>query len=141
MLIKIRRFIFTNMATIGVLALQPDGADKSVVLGYTLERPDEAQNNAQAPFCIPEGTYKVLLQKSPRFGFVTPHLQDVPGRTMIEIHPGNFPKDTEGCILVGESYGLNYLNNSKVVFNNLMSKLNLCINEDINAEIGSNVNK
>jgi len=60
--------------------------------------------NAQNVTCIPEGTYLVEKITSPTKGrcFL---LQDVPGRTMVEIHIGNFATgikvDTEGCILPG----------------------------------------
>ena len=57
----------------------------------TLERHDIA---------IPVGTYKVTLYNSPVHG-LTPLLQDVPGRTMIEIHEGNWEFNSKGCILVG----------------------------------------
>jgi hypothetical protein len=60
---------------------------------YTLERP-EVQ--------IPAGTYSVEVTFSPRFQRFLPLLDSVPGRTDIRIHMGNCPKDTEGCILVGQ---------------------------------------
>jgi hypothetical protein len=31
-------------------------------------------------------------------------LENVPGRSGIEIHTGVFPSDTHGCIIVGESF-------------------------------------
>jgi len=60
--------------------------------------------NAQNVTCIPEGIYPVeritRLAKGECF-----LVKDVPGRTMIEIHIGNFAAgkkvDTEGCILPG----------------------------------------
>jgi len=60
--------------------------------------------NAQNVTCIPEGEYKVEKYFSPTKGrcFL---LKNVPGRTMVEIHKGNFATgekvDTEGCILPG----------------------------------------
>lgn len=59
---------------------------------YTLE------NKADA---IPAGTYKVTLYPSPRLGRIVPLLNDVPGRSMIEMHWGNFPGNYAGCIGVG----------------------------------------
>lgn len=56
---------------------------------------------------IPSGRYRVILSQSPRFTAMeghpvwTPELLNVPGYVGIRIHPGNYPKDTEGCILTG----------------------------------------
>ena len=60
---------------------------------YTLENADEA---------IPAGRYQVTMYPSPRFEQMMPMLNDVPGRSNIEIHWGSFPKNYEGCIGVGE---------------------------------------
>jgi Family of unknown function (DUF5675) len=60
---------------------------------YTLERPGVE---------IPAGTYPVTLYFSPHFGRIMPLLENVPGRSYIEIHFGNWPDQSDGCILVGE---------------------------------------
>ena len=52
---------------------------------------------------IPEGSYLVLVTKSPRFGKWLPLVQGVPDFDGIRIHAGNYPDDTQGCILVGEN--------------------------------------
>jgi hypothetical protein len=66
-------------------------------------------NNQRRVSCIPEGTYKCVKHKSPKFGS-TFWVKDVPERSQILIHVGNFaasknPKtgvpDTLGCILPG----------------------------------------
>ena len=50
---------------------------------------------------IPEGTYPLLVTPSPRFKCFLPLVQGVPGFEGIRIHAGNYPDDTQGCILVG----------------------------------------
>ena len=76
--------------------------DRSLLNVKTLELPDKG--NAQNVSCIPEGVYKVKRISSPTRGIVF-HVQDVPGRTAILIHVGNYAAgvkvDTEGCILPG----------------------------------------
>ena len=56
------------------------------------------KNNAHRISCIPEGAYRLIKRWSPKFG---QHLwlQDVPGRTLILIHPANnAARELEGCI-------------------------------------------
>ena len=63
---------------------------------------------------IPTGTYKITLDVvSPKFSTrelyktvcqgKVPRLLDVPGYDGILIHVGNTPRDTEGCLLLGEN--------------------------------------
>ena len=73
---------------------------------HTLELP--WKNNAFQISCIPEGTYKVVKRFSAKFKNHF-HLTNVPGRTYILIHSGNYYTDILGCILVGK--GLADINN------------------------------
>lgn len=54
-----------------------------------------------SPPVTPSGQYELKITPSPKFKRRLPLLIDVPGHDGIRIHPGNFPMDTEGCILVG----------------------------------------
>lgn len=83
---------------------------------------------------IPYGRYKVTLSvKSPRFseqkfykevcdGYL-PRLEKVPGFDGVLIHVGNYPKDTEGCLLVGLEKGDGMILKSKSAFKKLYSLL------------------
>lgn len=61
------------------------------------------RDNTKNRSCIPAGEYVVKRRGSPTYG---DHLaiQNVPDRTDILIHWGNFPKDTEGCLIVGTGF-------------------------------------
>lgn len=71
---------------------------------YTIEK--RWLNNQNHLSCIPIGKYKVTKFLSPsKHTALTGHnvflLNDVPGRTMIEIHVANFASELLGCIAVG----------------------------------------
>ncbi len=55
---------------------------------------------------IPAGVYEVGLYPSPHFQRLMPILKNVPGRADILIHWGNYPQNSDGCILVGEQRDL-----------------------------------
>lgn len=77
---------------------------------YSLELPWK-ENRAMVS-CIPFGEYDCSIIESPKFGKVYT-VKDVPGRTHVLIHKGNFAGDTErglksdveGCILIGNAIG------------------------------------
>lgn len=85
---------------------------------------------------IPRGTYKIVMNVvSPKYsaekykkqyGFCNaklPRLLDVPGFEGVLIHIGNYPKDTDGCILVGTNNVKGAVMSSGVAFNALYTKL------------------
>lgn len=84
------------------------------------------RENATSISCIPPGVYSLQFVQSPKFGEAI-EVINVPGRTHILIHEGNTTNDTEGCILVGKSYGeLNGMPavlTSKAAVNDLYGKL------------------
>lgn len=91
--------------------------------GYTLEpRRDQSQGK---PFCIPAGTYPVTLEFSNHFQECTPHVNNVPGFSEIEIHRGNSAPDTRGCLLVGETEARDWVGQSKVAFDELMKTIGI----------------
>ena len=52
---------------------------------------------------IPEGRYRVIVNRSPKFGRDLPRLLDVPQFEGVLIHRGNTAEDSAGGILVGEN--------------------------------------
>jgi hypothetical protein len=95
-----------------------------VVFCCKMLEPDWAFN---MPFlsCIPEGVYLCEKHLSPTYGDCI-QIKNVPGRTDILIHWGNYRDNTEGCLLSGEYFkdinkdGLKDVINSQKAFNNLM---------------------
>lgn len=104
-MIRLIRNPSTEQGTFGVLILEDGTKYQTAELPW--------RDNERKVSCIPDGTYKVALVNSPRFGRVY-GLADVPGRSHILIHAGNFAgnvergwvSDVEGCILLGTTRGL-----------------------------------
>lgn len=61
--------------------------------------PEEWKIHGQT--AIPQGVYRVSLERSPRFGDDTLTVHDVPGFVGVRMHAGNTEADTEGCPLLG----------------------------------------
>lgn len=106
---------FTDKSTIGELFF--DSLFECFTLELSARKKDGVKN------CIPAGRYEILMLHSARFEMDTPHLQDVPGRTFIEIHPGNRPEDTEGCILLGQGKDVDWVSSSRAAYQALIPKI------------------
>ena len=81
---------------------------------------------------IPEGTYDVVVTKSPRFGTFLPLLVGVPGFEGIRMHAGNNAEmDSKGCILLGERNAPGMIINSRVtlrrIIDMMMRERKICI--------------
>ena len=85
--------------TIGRLAI--DGAPLCDTLEDTV-RDLSRERKIPGRTAIPAGRYRVIVNRSPKFGRELPRLLDVPHFDGILIHRGNTAADTAGCILVGE---------------------------------------
>jgi hypothetical protein len=78
---------------------------------YSVEPP--WVGNKQSVSCIPEGIYKLRYRNSGVVSRSTSgeftggwEITDVPNRTFIMIHPGNWPQDFKGCVGPGITYHL-----------------------------------
>ncbi len=77
---------------------------------------------------IPNGKYSICYQASKKFGCKMPFLLNVPGRTGIMIHTGNYPRETQGCILVGRNLTTGSVSKSKETFANVDSIIKAILN-------------
>lgn len=115
--ITVKRHIETKESTIGSLRI--DGRLQC----YTLEDPYH-KIKVIGETRIPEGEYKLALRTYGGFHqrynkkFAAWHdygmieIMQVPNYTNILIHIGNWPGDTEGCLLLGQEAGINAIHNS-----------------------------
>ena len=140
MKLKLKRRFFAEEYTIGTLSI--DG----VRFCDTLENKnrdhnkdgdlnDPGEGKVYAKTAIPFGTYKVIVDRSPKFKRDLPRLLDVPHFEGILIHRGNTAKDTAGCILVGENKIKGQVINSTQYENELVKRLKSAIRKGEKVEI------
>lgn len=134
--LKLLRDTFTDTTSIGKLSIN------GIFECFTLEDTDRhLETNPSAKIkgltAIPRGKYKLELRFSPHFNAVTPHLLDVPNYEYVLIHWGNYAKDTDGCILVGQTKGVDFIGHSRDEFAQLMKKLKVAFdaNEEVTIEV------
>jgi hypothetical protein len=94
--LSIVRQYSSDVCTSGYLAVNGD------IVAYALERP--WLGNAPGISSIPNGRYEAVLRYDHSDQWRI-ELVGVPGRTNVQLHTGNSPDDTEGCILVGKELG------------------------------------
>ena len=113
-ILSLRRW-YTDKTTISELFI-----DQIVdPLCYILEPTTRIGKDPCGIVAIQEGRYEITLYNSPRFQMRVPILQNVPGHSYVEIHPGNFQIDTHDCLLPGTTYGLDYVGNSREAYEKL----------------------
>jgi hypothetical protein len=133
-----KREIFTNRSTISRLYIN------GVYQCFILENPvrlledknndgdfdDKGEGKIWGDTAIPAGSYELELRKSGRFhtlytnrykgrpnwhqGVI--HLKNVKGFKFILFHIGNYPKDTHGCLLPGNTRGSNMVGASALAY-------------------------
>lgn len=116
MTFELLRINKNNICTFGVMF-----DDSGLPFIVTLELPD--LNNQENISCIQEGLFTAQRYLSPEHGYEVFRLINVPGRTYAELHIGNFPKDSKGCILLGLEFGDYSIGSSKLAFDKFMNKL------------------
>jgi hypothetical protein len=115
MRLLVTRDTFTTFSCIGTLEIEGQKF-------FTLEPPKKDEGKPRA---IPLGTYDVTIRWSEKHKRLVPHVENVPGFAEIEIHVGNFPADTEGCLLVGKTKGPHpdFIGGSSLAFNPIFQML------------------
>tara|TARA_R100000426_G_scaffold85881_1_gene66382 strand:- start:7 stop:462 length:456 start_codon:yes stop_codon:yes gene_type:complete len=111
------RDTFTDKSTIGKLYF--DGE----FYGHTLELP--WKDNEKRVSCIPKGVYEVKKRhtEESKYKYEHLHILDVEDRELILMHIGNYPKNSKGCILLGNTRALNFVGESRKAFYKLMYDL------------------
>jgi len=105
--IRVTRDAPHDAGTLGIVELDlPDDGAGWLPFGYCSEDVDrrveeDARRKVPGQTAIPTGTYAVRLYNSPKHGPDTPELVAVPGYQHVQIHSGNGPRDTLGCLLFG----------------------------------------
>ena len=103
---------------------RPDGVfgelsnDVGNVIAHTLEHAYDDGNGGWAPK-IPVGTYACVRGTHQLHGggpFTTFEITGVPGHSGLLFHAGNWNKDSEGCVLLGEAQSGNMVTNSRAAF-------------------------
>jgi hypothetical protein len=121
------RDTYTEESTIGELFLNGER------MCDTLERP--YFNNLRNISCIPEGVYPVRLRlprESATRDYIHLLVQDVPDRDWILFHRGNYPYQSQGCILVGLGSQQDAVNNSTLAMDLLIKEVIHLGGENIN---------
>ena len=117
--LNLTRHTFTEESTIGTLRhLGPTDTFECATLEDCVRPLKIAGITA-----IPKGTYEVIINWSARFKRLMPLLLNVPGFDGVRIHTGNDAHNTEGCILVGMTVGVNRVGQSRVAYDALFPKL------------------
>ena len=121
MILSVARQWFTDASTCGELYL--DQPLTIPLFCYSLEPPKQPDHRGIK--CIPAGVYKVIIEYSPRFKRDMPRLLGVPGwpNDDVLLHWGNYPDNSEGCILVGMTHEPDFIGESQVAFAALYEKI------------------
>ena len=125
--IELKRIAKRKDYTIGQLYV--DGTYLCDTLEPTWRNLAQGARKLKGRTAIPEGSYRVLITKSPRFKKWLPYVQGVPGFEGIRIHAGNKPEDTQGCILVGENRVKGMVVNSRIWLHRLMNRIQAAENQ------------
>lgn len=116
-----------------LLIIRDEFSDKSILgklylngefYGHTLEL--SWKDNKKSVSCVPKGVYEARKRggdESAKYKYQHVEILNVPDRSKILIHVGNYPKSTKGCVLLGHTRALNFVGDSRKAFYKLMYDL------------------
>lgn len=93
------------------------------ISGYILEPAGPSTTQSGLDRRIPAGTYNVIKNSGSKYGLRL-YNDQVPQSRAILMHIGNYPGDTEGCLLPGSSKGPNFVGDSGPMINQIMDYFN-----------------
>lgn len=112
----------TNAEGVFGMLSDPEGNQVAVTLEHAF---DVGLGNGSYAPKIPSGVY--TCQRSQHrlenmdHDFTTFQVMDVPNHTNILFHWGNYNKDSNGCVLLGNERNGDMIMNSKITFNSFMA--------------------
>lgn len=124
----LRREIFTDVSTIGVLSINGQFEcyileDKDRGLSDDMPLAEIVATKVYGKTAIPYGRYEVDWTLSNRFKVFMPILKNVKGYDGIRIHKGNTEIDSLGCLLCGRKRANNMVTESTLATNKLYNKI------------------
>ena len=128
MKLKVVREVKTEVSTIGSLFINGE------FFCYTLEDKDRGLKQTDSLLfiqtkkifgltAIPSGTYKLIVNQSPKFKRMLPRILDIKGFDGVLIHRGNTADHSLGCLLVGYKKGENSIFESTKAETDLVNRL------------------
>jgi hypothetical protein len=125
--LTVERVVKTDLSTIGNFSVDGvfecyclEPTDRGLTSDMTLQQIQAIK--IQNKTAVPIGRYAVTQYDSPKNGTIVPLLEAVPDYGYVEIHVGNFPQDTDGCLLLGTMMGQDEILNSRDAINAFYSK-------------------
>jgi Family of unknown function (DUF5675) len=143
--IEMVRLWETEKSTISTIAIPSASASAGeLVSGYILERPGPDTTQSGRRLRIPDGTYNVQWAASsatPSLNSQAPlpwiYNSSVSASRRIYIHHGNFPSNTDGCLLTGTGRSKDMVTGSVTALTKLKAYLSRVGVENVQVRISS----